>query len=98
MKILKNKKRTQNEIIEKAENFLRKTNCQKVSIDISNLNLIDACKVALICSTKFFTKYPNKKISWSVKDEETKRNISNLMLRNMELKIKGQKMEERVSA
>ncbi len=77
-----------NKMIEKIENFLRKSQEQKTIIDISNLNLIDATKTAIICSTHLFTKYPDKKICWSVKDEETKKTISNLMLKNMELEIK----------
>ena len=61
-------------MIRKIENFLTKTNEQKAVIDISNLNLIDALKTAILFSTKSFIKFPEKKICWSVKDEETKKN------------------------
>ena len=85
-------------MIRKIENFLTKTNEQKAVIDISNLNLIDALKTAILFSTKSFIKYPEKKICWSVKDEETKKIISNLMLKNMELEVKTVKEANKVYA
>ena len=85
-------------MIEKIENFLTKTNEQKAVIDISNLNLIDALKTAISFSTKSFVKFPEKKICWSVKDEETKKAISRLMLKNMELKIKENTTANKVYA
>ena len=85
-----------NNMIEKIENFLKNSPRQKVDVDISDLNLIDASRVALLSSVRFFATYPDKKICWSVKDEETKRTISNLMLKNMELEIKDNTTAEKV--
>ena len=83
-------------MIEKIENFLKNSSKEKINVDISNLNLIDASRMALLSSARFFAKYPDKKICWSVKDEETKRTISNLMLKNMELEIKDNTIADKV--
>ena len=56
----------------------------KYIVDISNMNLIKATKVAILCSTYCFIKNFKKKICWIVADEEIKRAISILRLRNIE--------------
>jgi len=56
----------------------------KLIVDISNMNLIKATKVAIMCSTYCFIKNFKKKICWVVADEEIKRAISILRLRNIE--------------
>ena len=59
-------------------------------IDISDMNLISATKTAIFCSTFCFIKNFKKRLCWLVKDEETKRAISILRLRNVEQQIKEQ--------
>lgn len=98
MNIFKIKKTDSFNIIENIENFLKKTPREVAQVDISDLNLIDASKTALLCSVRFFAKYPDKKIRWSVKDEETRKTISNLKLRNMELEIIDTVAENRILA
>ncbi len=93
-----NKEDKQNKMIEKIENFLSKTNGQSTAIDISNMNIFDALRTAITYSTKLFNRNPEQKICWSVKDEETKKMISSLKLRNMELKIKENTAENKVYA
>ena len=56
----------------------------KLIVDISKMNLIKATKIAIMCSTYCFIKNFKKKICWVVADEEIKRAISVLRLRNIE--------------
>lgn len=56
----------------------------KFIINISNMNLIKATKIAIMCSTYCFIKGFKKKLCWIVKDEEIRRAISILRLRNIE--------------
>lgn len=56
-------------------------------VDISMMNLINATKIAILCSTYCFIKNFKKKICWIVADEEIKRAISILRLRNVEQEI-----------
>ena len=66
-------------------------------IDISNMNLINATKVAIFCSTFCFINNFKKKLCWLVGDEEIKRAISILRLKNVEQKIKDQVQIKRAS-
>lgn len=85
-------------MISKIEERIKNSPFGTVEIDISNLNLINASRIALLSSVNIFTKYPNKKICWIIKDEETKKNISILKLKNMQLKVKEQILENKVYA
>lgn len=86
-------------IIESDESSL-KLNCthayDKFYIDISTMNLFQATKIAILCSTYWFINNFEKKLCWLVKDEETKKAISILRLRNMEQIVKDSIIEKRV--
>lgn len=56
----------------------------KYLIDISAFNLINATKYAILCSTYCFINNFKKTLCWIVADEETKRAISILRLKNTE--------------
>ena len=73
-----------------------KDEADRYIVDISNMNLITATKTAIFASTFCFIKNFKKKLCWLVKDEETKRAISILRLRNVEQQIKQNTQEERV--
>ena len=68
----------------------------KYIIDISSMNLINATKTAIFASTFCFIKNFKKKLCWLVKDEETKRAISVLRLKNVEQQIKENIQKESV--
>ena len=53
-------------------------------IDISNMNLINATRIAILTSTYCFINNFKKKLCWVVADDEIKRAISILRLGNVE--------------
>ena len=63
--------------------------CDKYLIDISDMNLINATRVAILTSTYCFINNFKKKLCWLVKDDEVRCAISILRLRNVEPKIKS---------
>ena len=69
----------------------------KYVVDISAMNLISATKTAIFCSTFCFIKNFQKKLCWLVKDEETKRAISILRLKNVEQLVKEETQEKRIA-
>ncbi|MBR3605427.1 MAG: hypothetical protein IKL52_05320 [Candidatus Gastranaerophilales bacterium] len=73
-----------------------KDETDKYIIDISSMNLINATKTAIFASTFCFIKNFKKKLCWLVKDEETKRAISVLRLKNVEQQIKENIQKESV--
>lgn len=81
------------DVIEDTKEFILKNDCFFLSIDISGLNLIDATKVCILCSTFHYAKYcgldiVGAKIKWIVKDSMTKSQIELLKLDNVEIEIK----------
>jgi len=60
----------------------------KYVIDISDKNLIEATKVAILTSTYCFINDFKKKLCWLVADDEIGRAISILRLKNVEQRIK----------
>ena len=84
------------DVIEDTKEFILKNDCFFLSIDISGLNLIDATKVCILCSTFHYAKYcgldiVGAKIKWIVKDSMTKSQIELLKLDNVEIEIKKSK-------
>ena len=76
------------EIVEKIISFINKNKCQEFEADVSPLNLIDATRTVLMCSTYHFKKYPQGKIYWQLRDAQTIGLLSPLRLSNMELRVK----------
>ena len=62
--------------------YIDKNSCSKLSIDISYMNILDACYVSTLCSTKHYIKYPDGKISWKVSSKLVKEFNKDLELGN----------------
>jgi anti-anti-sigma regulatory factor len=72
-------------LIESVKDYIIKNDCNFMSVDISNLHLMDAMKATVICSTYHFAKYPTGKISWISTNKELKNIIKPLNLGNTEI-------------
>lgn len=55
--------------IEYINSYIDNFSCENMSVDISFMNVLDACYVSTLCSTKHFTKYPQGKINWKISSE-----------------------------
>ena len=58
-----------------------------MSVDISFMNILDACHVSTICSAKHYVKYPDGKIKWKISSERVKEFNSRLELGNADYEI-----------
>ena len=100
MNTIKNIRLANDNFIVDLEKSSLKFNCKdeqdKWIIDIRDMNIINATKTAIFCSTFCFIKSFKKKLCWLVKDEETKRAISILRLKNVEQMVKEQTQEKKV--
>jgi len=98
MNNIKNIKFLNNKFIVETKNSSVNFNCineqDKYIIDISALDIINATKTAIFCSTFCFIKNFKQTLCWVVKDEETKRAISILRLKNVEQMVKIAKEEK----
>lgn len=54
------------ETVSYINSYIDSNSCENLNIDISFMNIIDACYVSTLCATKHFTKYPNGKINWKI--------------------------------
>lgn len=72
-------------LVESIRNYIEKNDCPHLSMDISNLNLIDASKVTVLCSTYHWAKYPEGKISWKTTSDELQDIVNPLNLGNISL-------------
>lgn len=72
-------------LVESIKNYISKYDCPNLSMDISHLNIIDASKVTILCSTYHWAKYPNGKINWKINSPEIKELIKPLNLGNINL-------------
>jgi len=61
---------------------IRQCSCKNMTIDITRLNLLDACMVSTLCSTAHYMKYPDGNIDWIVNSKEVENNISSMTLGN----------------
>lgn len=70
--------------VEEINSHIDSNYCKYMSVDISAMNIIDACHVSTLCSTKHFIKYPDGKISWKVSSNLIRNLNKNLELGNSE--------------
>lgn len=86
------------EVSSRLKNVIEKTNCSNLKVDISDLNFIDASKVAIDASIKHFIKYNSGRLTWVVKDDLTKFQLLSLALKNVEVVVKEMQKEQRSNA
>lgn len=58
------------ETVRSINSYIDNNSCENLNIDISFMNIIDACFVTTLCATKHFMNYPNGKIKWKVSSEK----------------------------
>lgn len=64
--------------------YIDKVKCEEFTVDISFMNIIDACYVSTMCSTKHYIKYPDGKINWFVSSDKVKEFSKDMLLGNSE--------------
>ena len=70
------------EAIETINSYIENYSCENMSVDISFMNVIDACYVSTLCSTQHYIKYPQGKINWKISSELVKEFNKDLELGN----------------
>lgn len=73
-----------NNNIEDFKTFIKKHNCEYVTVDLSELSLFEAMKFGVLASAYHFQEYPNGKMSFKNKYTDINNLISDFSLNNME--------------
>lgn len=55
--------------VEIINSYIDRYHCENIDVDISFMNILDACYVTTMCSTKHYIKYPLGKINWKVSSD-----------------------------
>ena len=76
-----------NDAVDFINKFIDNHSCENMSVDISFMNILDACHVSTICSTKHYIKYPSGKIKWKISSELVKEFNSRLELGNADYEL-----------
>ena len=74
--------RCSDDVIKYVNNHIDNYDCETLSVDIANMNILDSCKVTTLCSTHHYIKYPNGKIVWKVSSMSVRDFKTDLMLGN----------------
>jgi hypothetical protein len=72
-------------LVNSINDFILSHNCSELSLDISHLNIMDASKVTLVCSTYHWAKYPDGKINWKINSAEIEDLVKPMNLGNIRL-------------
>lgn len=73
-----------NEAVAYINSYIEKYHCENMNIDISFMNILDACYVSTMCSTTHFIKYPNGKINWKISSDLVREFNKSIELGNSE--------------
>ena len=76
-----------NEAVAYINSYIEKYHCENMNIDVSFMNIVDACYVSTMCSTTHFIKYPNGKINWKISSDLVREFNKSLELGNSEYVI-----------
>ena len=68
--------------VEYINTYINSKNCMSLNVDISFMNVMDACYVSTMCSTNHFIKYPSGNINWIVTSKKTEEMTKSLNLGN----------------
>ena len=49
--------------IDMLNNHILSANCKYLTVDITGLNVLDACRVSTLCSAQHYIKYPDGEIN-----------------------------------
>lgn len=70
------------EAVDYINSYVKRNNCEYMSVDLSSMNVLDACYITTLCSTEHYIKYPSGKIEWKVSSEAVKEFNKDLDLGN----------------
>lgn len=71
-----------NNILNSLKEYMSRPESEFSTIDISNINLIDACKISVLVSTEHYINHPKGKINWIVSSSSIEKFVSPLGLGN----------------
>ena len=73
--------------IDMIKDYIKLSSCENMTVDLTKLNIIDACMVSTVCSTEHYLKYPQGKINWLVNSSQVKEYSADFNLGNSKYSV-----------
>ncbi|MDD3437269.1 MAG: hypothetical protein PHC64_08975 [Candidatus Gastranaerophilales bacterium] len=83
--VISDKNNKSTNLVESIKKYISEHDCPVLSMDISNLNILEASKVTILCSTYHWSKYPNGEINWKINSNEVRELVNPLNLGNIKM-------------
>lgn len=74
--------------IDMINEHIKLCSCKNMTVDMTSLNIFDACMVSTLCSAEHFMKYPDGKINWIVNSQSVKDYSKSMTIGNSNFIIK----------
>ena len=71
-----------NKILSSLKEYMSRPESEFSTIDISDMNMIDACRISVLVSTEHYINHPTGKINWIVSSNSVEKFVSPLGLGN----------------
>lgn len=71
-----------NKIVETIKEYITNSEGESLTVDISRMNLLDACRISVMCSTEHYLKHPEGQINWVVASSSVEKMVSAMGLGN----------------
>lgn len=71
-----------NKILNSLKEYMSSPESEFSTIDISDMNMVDACRISVLVSTEHFINHPTGKINWIVSSSSIEKFVSPLGLGN----------------
>lgn len=71
-----------NKIVDTLKEYMDTSAAEYMTVDISNMNIMDACRISVLASTEHYLKHPKGKINWVVSSSSVAQMVSAMGLGN----------------
>lgn len=77
-----------NKILNSLKEYMSSPESEFSTIDISDMNMIDACRISVLVSTEHYINHPTGKINWIVSSNSVEKFVSPMGLGNSSFLLK----------
>lgn len=77
-----------NKILNSLKEYMSSPESEFSTIDISDMNMIDACRISVLVSTEHYINHPTGKINWIVSSNSVEKFVSPMNLGNSSFLLK----------
>lgn len=72
-------------ILDNVKNYINKFDCPEMTLDLTELNILDATKVMVLSSAYHYQKYPEGKVKCRVQSDNVKKLVAVFVTENLEV-------------